>query len=76
MLVASLINPPGTTVGYVVQLGALAGFGYGLAHLFVTNVVIAGRLKRQREAAARGEPQPETFEEELVYPDEESPSDR
>lgn len=69
-LVASLVNPPSNTAGYVVQLGALGGFGYGLAHLFVTNVIVAGRLKRQRAAAERGEDPPEAFEEELVYPDD------
>ncbi len=76
VLIASLVNPPSGNAGYALQLAALAGFGYGLAHLFVTNVVIAGRLKRRREAAARGEEPPESFEEELVYPDEETPSDR
>ncbi len=76
MLVASLVNPPSGNVGSAVQLVALAGFGYGLAHLFVTNVVVAGRLRRQRQAAERGEPAPKAFEEELVYPDEETPSDR
>ena len=67
VLVASLINPPKGDVGYAVQLAALAGFGYGLAHLFVTNVIMAGRLKRRRRAAKRGETLPEEFEEELVY---------
>ena len=72
MLVASLVNPPNGNAGYAVQLVALAGFGYGLAHLFVTNVVVAGRLRRQRKAAERGESPPEAFEEELIYPDEET----
>ncbi len=76
MLVASIVNPPSGKAGYAVQLVALAGFGYGLAHLFVTNVVVAGRLRRQRKAAERGELPPEAFEEELVYPDEETPPER
>jgi hypothetical protein len=75
LLVASIVNPPSGDAGYALQLIALAGFGYALAHLFVTNVIIAGRLKRQRQAAERGEELPETFEEELVYPDEKTPSD-
>lgn len=75
VLVASIINPPSGNAGYAVQLVALAGFGYGLAHLFVTNVIAAGRLRRQRRAAERGEEPPKAFEEELVYPDEETPSD-
>ncbi len=74
VLVASIINPPSGDAGYALQLAALAGFGYALAHLFVTNVVVAGRLKRRRQAAARGEEPPEAFEEELVYPDEDTPS--
>lgn len=73
LLVASIINPPNGDAGYALQLGALAAFGYGLAHLFVTNVIVAGRLRRQRQAAERGEEPPEAFEDELVYPDEEPP---
>ena len=76
VLIASLLNPPSGNAGYALQLAALAGFGYGLAHLFVTNVIVAGRLKRRREAAARGESPPEHYEDELVYPEEETPSDR
>jgi len=76
VLVASLINPPDSNVGYGVQLAALAGFGYGIAHLFVTNVILAGRLKRRRQAAERGEPLPEEFEEELVYSGEDAAPSR
>jgi hypothetical protein len=75
-LVASVVNPPSGTVGYVVQLAAIAGVGYGIAHLFVTNVIVAGRLRRRREGAARGEEPPEAYEEELVYPDDETAPDR
>jgi hypothetical protein len=76
LLIASIVNPPSGDAGYALQLVALAGFGYGLAHLFVTNVVVAGRLRRRRQAPPRGEEPPEAFEEELVYPDEEAPSER
>jgi hypothetical protein len=76
VLVASLVNPPDSNIGYAVQLAALAGFGYGLAHLFVTNVIVAGRLKRRHRAAERGESLPEDFEEELVYSGEESKDSR
>jgi hypothetical protein len=72
-LVASVVNPPSGTVGYVVQLAAVAGVGYGIAHLFVTNVIVAGRLRRRRDAVTRGEEPPEAYEEELIYPDEEMP---
>jgi hypothetical protein len=71
VLLASLINPPNSDFGYAVQIAALAGFGYGIAHLFVVNVIVAGRLKRRRQAIERGETPPEDFEEELVYKDEE-----
>jgi hypothetical protein len=76
VLVASLVNPPSSNVGYGVQLAALAGFGYGLAHLFVTNVIVAGRHNRRRRAAERGEPLSEKFEEELVYSGEEAKDSR
>lgn len=76
LLAASIVNPPSGNLGYAVQLIALAGFGYGLAHLFVTNVIIAGRLRRQRKAAERGELPPEAFEDELVYPEDETRSAR
>lgn len=75
MLVASLVNPPSSSIGYVVQLIAIGGVGYGLAHLFVRNVVVAGRIRRRRQAEQRGEEPEEEFEDELVYPDE-TPSEK
>jgi hypothetical protein len=73
LLVASFINGrPSNSAAAAVQLVALAGVGYGVAHLFVTNVIVAGRLKRRREAEARGETPAEDIEEELVYEDERS----
>lgn len=73
LLIASFINGrPNNGVAAAMQVIALAGVGYGVAHLFVTNVIVAGRIKRRREAEARGETLPEDYEEELVYGDDET----
>jgi hypothetical protein len=74
VLIDSLISPPSNTAGQVVRIAALASFGYCLAHLFVTNVVIAGRIKRRGKAIARGETPPEDFVEEAVYPENQAGS--
>ena len=70
VLIDSLISPPSNSAGQVLRIAALAGFGYVLAHLFVTNVIIARRLKRREKALARGETPEEDFVEEAVYPGE------
>ena len=68
MLLAGFLNgAPTNTTAAIAQIAAVAGFGYALAHLFVANVIIAGREKRRRRAMERGEAPPEDFEEELVY---------
>ena len=68
MLLAGFLNgAPTNTTAAIAQTAAVAGFGYALAHLFVANVIIAGREKRRRRAMERGEAPPEDFEEELVY---------
>ncbi|MBI2723687.1 MAG: hypothetical protein HYX50_01360 [Chloroflexi bacterium] len=72
MLVAFLSN--GGTVNplaFVLLIAALAGFFYGVVHMFVVNVVLARRVRRRAQADARGEDLPEDFETELVYPGEE-----
>lgn len=77
LLLASFINGrPNNDVAAAVQIISLLGLGYGLAHLFVVNVIIAGRVKRRREAIDRGETPAEEFEEELVYPEEQPPAAR
>ncbi|MBI5285195.1 MAG: hypothetical protein HY874_08895 [Chloroflexi bacterium] len=68
MLLAGFLNgAPTNTTAALAQIAAVAGFGYALAHLFVANVIIAGREKRRRLAMERGEEPAEDFEEELVY---------
>lgn len=75
LLVASFVNGrPGNDVAAAVQIISLLGLGYGLAHLFVVNVIVAGRIKRRREAIDRGETPGEEVEEELVYPEEQPPA--
>jgi|GEM_PF-2177541 len=77
LLVASFINGrPNNDIAAAVQIVSLLGLGYGLAHLFVVNVIIAGRVKRRREAIDRGETPAEEFEEELVYPEQPPPAAR
>lgn len=70
VLVSYIVIATSGTLALAVFYAALFGVGYGLAHMFVRNVIVAGRLRRQRQAA-RGEREEET-EEELVYPDEQS----
>lgn len=68
LLIASFVN--GTPLAAIVQIGALLGFFYGLAHLFMMNVMVAGRVKRRAEAEARGVSLDDDFEDETVYADE------
>jgi hypothetical protein len=64
MLLAFLVNEGSVNpVAFALQLAALLGVGYSLAHLVVTNVIAAGRSHR----ADRDD---ET-EDVVVYPDEE-----
>ena len=44
LLLAFLVNEGSVNpVAFVLQIAALLGVGYSLAHLFVTNVIAAGR---------------------------------
>ena len=62
MLIAFVVNE-GTVnpVAFVLQLVALLGVGYSLAHLLVTNVIAAGRTRRDRE---------DETEDVIIHPDE------
>ncbi len=63
MLLAFVVNEGSVNpVAFVLQIAALLGVGYSLAHLLVTNVLLAGRTRRaDREDAT---------EDVIVYPDE------
>jgi hypothetical protein len=75
LLLASIINgAPGNDLAAVVQILALLGVGYGLAHLFVTNVIVAGRIRRRERMIQRGENPDEEWVDEVVHPDDERPA--
>ena len=62
MLIAFVVNQGSVNpIAFVLQLAALLGVGYSLAHLFVTNVITAGRTRRVRE---------EETEDVIVHPDD------
>ena len=76
LLIASIINgEPSNTVAAIVQLLALLGVAYVLVHLFVMNVIIAGRERRRQRRPERGETADGDWEDEAVYPAE-HPNDR
>ncbi len=58
---------PDTDLGVVVRVLALVGFAYVLIHLFVTNVIVAGRIKRRAQSTEDGDAE---FEDVVVQPDE------
>lgn len=63
MLIAFVVNE-GTVnpVAFVLQLAALLGVGYSLAHLFVTNVITAGRTRRSSRE--------DETEDVIIHPDD------
>ena len=64
LLLAFLVNEGSVNpVAFVLQIAALLGVGYSLAHLFVANVIAAGRHRR-------ADPDGDT-EDVVVYPGEE-----
>lgn len=70
MLLAFIVN--GTTqnpVAFVVAVLAIMGCVYAAIHLFVMNVIVAGRVRRRQQAIARGETPPEDMEDVVVYDD-------
>ena len=62
---------PDTDLGIAVRVLAVLMISYAIIHLFVVNVIVAGRMKRRREAMARGETPEEDLEDELVYGEDE-----
>jgi hypothetical protein len=73
LLVASFVNgEPDNDVAAVLQIAAIIGVSYGLARLFVRNVIVAGRLRRARGGAVGAEASRDDGEwvDEIVYPQE------
>jgi hypothetical protein len=64
MLIAFVVNEGSVNpAAFALQIAALLGVGYSLAHLLVTNVIAAGRT--------RGGDDEDATEDVIVYPDEE-----
>jgi hypothetical protein len=59
---------PDTDIGVVVRVVALAGFAYVLIHLFVMNVIVAGRIKRRQQIIDAGE---DGYEDVVLHPEDE-----
>lgn len=73
LLIASLLNvETDNAIEGVVQIAALLLFGYGLAHLIIINVVVAGRIRRSQRGTHEDGGSDE-WEDEVVYPDEAPP---
>ena len=71
MLIAFIVNEGSVNpVAFVLQLAAVLGVGYCLAHFVVTQVVVGGRMRRRAAATERGEAADEDLEDVVVYPDD------
>jgi len=74
LLIASIVNGrPANEAAAALQIAAIFGVGYVLAHLFVLNVIVAGRIRRReaaRAAAAGDEDDDGEWVDEVVHPDE------
>ncbi|MDE3094594.1 MAG: hypothetical protein KGK07_01160 [Chloroflexota bacterium] len=69
LLVDSLFNPPASDAGTALRIVALLGAGYVLAHVFVTNVIVARRIK-SRDKARAPDGNAAEWVDEVVHPDE------
>jgi hypothetical protein len=68
LLIASLLNfETDNAVEAIVQIVAIGGAAYVIIHLFVTNVIVAGRVKRREAQVADDD---DEFEDVVVYPDD------
>jgi hypothetical protein len=68
MLLAFVVN--GATqnpIAFIFAILAILGCVYSAIHLFVMNVIVAGRVRRRQRALARGETPPEDMEDVVVY---------
>jgi hypothetical protein len=76
VLLDSLINPASSTPAVALRLLALLAVGYAVAHIVVTNVIVARRIRaHEREeaggpAASAEHDEEEEWEDEVVYPGE------
>jgi hypothetical protein len=71
LLLASLLNAEtDNALEAIVQIIAIAGAAYVLIHLFVMNVIVAGRIKRRDAAITRGEEIDDEYEDAVVYPND------
>jgi hypothetical protein len=71
LLIGSFIDGrPDNNLGVAVRVIAIAGAAYVLIHLFVMNVIVAGRIKRRDSASADGDASDDHYEDVVVYPDE------
>jgi hypothetical protein len=69
LLIASLLNfETDNAVEAIVQIVAICGAAYVLIHLVVTNVIVAGRIKRREEQVADDDD--DDYEDVVVYPEE------
>ena len=74
MLIAFVVNEGSVNpVAFVLQMFAVLGVGYALAHIVVVNVIGAGRMRRRRAAVERGETPDEDLEDVVVFEDEAQP---
>jgi len=68
LLVAALLNTEtDNTLEGVVQIVALLAFGYGIAHLVVRNIVVAGRMTKNPPSSPQDD---DDWEDAVVHPDE------
>lgn len=82
MLLAFLVNE-GTAnpVAFILLIASLLGVGYGLAHMFITNLVVANRVRARQQAAALdsddtgASDDDAEYEEVLVYDEDGDSSD-
>lgn len=68
LLIASVVNrETDSAIEGAVQIAALVGASYVLIHLFVMNVLVAGRIRRRERSIAGGDAPDDAFEDVVVY---------
>jgi hypothetical protein len=69
-LVGAFSHAADNDLAVAVRIAAVFGAAYVMIHLFVMNVIVAGRAKSRRDAAARGEHADDEYEHVIVGPDD------